>query len=70
MSRLQGRAALPVTLVLGMSVSVAALRHVLPVQAADVLRPREFRLVQACPLHSSKSNPMLLSGGVLLAPHD
>lgn len=45
------------TLVLGMSVSVAALRHVLPVQAADVLRPREFRLVQVLPLQKPTGTP-------------
>ena len=43
---LQARAQLPVTLVLGMSISVAALRHMLPVKAADVLQAKEFRLVQ------------------------
>lgn len=42
----QGRARLPVTLVLGMAISVAALRHMLPAKAADVLQAREFRLVQ------------------------
>ena len=46
MMHVQGRAGLPVTLVLGMGVSVAALRHALPVQAADALQAREFRLVQ------------------------
>jgi hypothetical protein len=46
MLRAQGRAGLPVTLVLGTGVSVAALRHALPVQAADVLQAREFCLVQ------------------------
>lgn len=34
------------TLVLGMAISVAALRHMLPVKAADLLQAREFRLVQ------------------------
>ena len=43
---LQARAQLPGTLVLGMSISVAALRHMLPVKAADLLRAKEFRLVQ------------------------
>lgn len=43
---LQARAQLPVTLVLGMSISVAALRHMLPVKAADLLQAKEFRLVQ------------------------
>lgn len=42
----QGRARLPVTLVLAMAISVAALRHMLPAKAADVLQPKEFRLVQ------------------------
>ena len=42
----QARARLPVTLVLGMSISVAALRHMLPVKAADVLQAKEFRLAQ------------------------
>ncbi len=46
MCQLQARAQLPVTLVLGMSISVAALRHMLPVKAADVLQAKEFRLVQ------------------------
>ena len=45
---LQARAQLPVTLVLGMSISVAALRHMLPVKAADLLQAKEFRLVQVC----------------------
>jgi len=43
---MQTRAQLPITLVLGMSISVAALRHMLPVKAADVLQAKEFRLVQ------------------------
>ncbi len=43
---MQARAQLPITLVLGMSISVAALRHMLPVKAADVLQAKEFRLVQ------------------------
>ncbi len=46
MGEMQARAQLPVTLVLGMSISVAALRHMLPVKAADVLQAKEFRLVQ------------------------
>ena len=49
----QARVWLPVTLVLGMSISVAALRHMLPVKAADVLQAKEFRLAQvyASPFH-------------------
>ncbi len=43
---MQGRARLPVTLVLGMAISVAALRHMLPAKAADVLQAKEFRLMQ------------------------
>jgi hypothetical protein len=31
-----------------MAISVAALRHMLPTRAADVLQAREFRLVQVC----------------------
>lgn len=34
------------TLVLGMAISVAALRHMLPAKAADVLQAKEFRLMQ------------------------
>ena len=34
------------TLVLGMAISVAALRHMLPAKAADVLQAKEFRLLQ------------------------
>ena len=34
------------TLVLGMPISVAALRHMLPAKAADVLQAKEFRLMQ------------------------
>ena len=54
----QARARLPVTLVLGMSISVAALRHMLPVKAADVLQAKEFRLAQVDP--SSSYHPLLL----------
>ena len=54
----QARAWLPVTLVLGMSISVAALRHMLPVKAADVLQAREFRLAQVYP--PSSYHPLLL----------
>ena len=46
---MQGRVRLPVTLVLGMAISVAALRHMLPAKAADVLQAKEFRLMQVNP---------------------
>ena len=53
---LQARAQLPVTLVLGMSISVAALRHMLPVKAADLLQAKEFRLVQVCCLRCTPTS--------------
>ena len=56
---LQARAQLPVTLVLGMSISVAALRHMLPVKAADLLQAKEFRLVQVCLSKCSTASCML-----------
>lgn len=55
---LQARAQLPVTLALGMSISVAALRHMLPVKAADLLQAKEFRLVQVCFLVRSLTSCM------------
>ncbi|CAK0784901.1 hypothetical protein CVIRNUC_008106 [Coccomyxa viridis] len=56
----EARAQLPVTLVLGMSISVAALRHMLPVKAADLLQAKEFRLVQAKALLDSLVQKVLL----------
>ena len=56
MCQVQARAQLPVTLVLGMSISVAALRHMLPVKAADVLQAKEFRLVQVLTSHSFRAS--------------
>ncbi|CAL8462846.1 g2380 [Coccomyxa elongata] len=56
----EGRARLPVTLVLGMAISVAALRHMLPAKAADVLQAKEFRLVQAKQLLESLVREALL----------
>ncbi len=53
---MQARAQLPITLVLGMSISVAALRHMLPVKAADVLQAKEFRLVQVWLTSRTPSN--------------
>ena len=43
----QNHSELPVTLVLGMATSAAALTQMLPVAAADMLAPRNFKLVQA-----------------------
>ena len=64
---LQARAQLPVTLVLGMSISVAALRHMLPVKAADLLQAKEFRLVQVCLSNCSTTSCMLTQQLLVMA---
>ena len=64
---LQARAQLPVTLVLGMSISVAALRHMLPVKAADLLQAKEFRLVQVCLSKCSTTSCMLTQQLLMMA---